>query len=141
MFENDRINQSGQSLIMDCQPCWRQTKGLIAAVAMIALAGCQPATMPSSSIPGNNKNSLVITNSTSVTRAKITGTKTNDIKTRLSRIIRPRPDQQLIGRRQTDLLQIAPLMQKNLVRTAQPILPRQMRSWIRSSGNFKPMIK
>ena len=55
MFENDRINQSGQSLIMDCQPCWRQTKGLIAAVAMIALAGCQPATMPSSSIPATTK--------------------------------------------------------------------------------------
>jgi ABC-type branched-subunit amino acid transport system substrate-binding protein len=32
-------------------------------------------------------------------------------------------------------------MSKNLIRTAQPILPRQMRLWIRSSGNFRPMIK
>ena len=55
MFENDRINQSGQSLIMDCQLCWRQTKGLIASVAMISLAGCQPATMPSSFIPATTK--------------------------------------------------------------------------------------
>jgi hypothetical protein len=59
MFENDRINQSGQSLITDCQPCWRQTKGLIAAVAMIALTGCQPATIPSSSIPATTKTALL----------------------------------------------------------------------------------
>ena len=55
MFENELINQSSQSLIMDCHLCWRQTKGLIAAVTMIALAGCQPATMSSSSIPAATK--------------------------------------------------------------------------------------
>ena len=55
MFENDRANQSGQSLIKDCHFCWWQTKGLIAAVTMIALAGCQPATMSSSFISATPK--------------------------------------------------------------------------------------
>jgi len=51
MFENDRINQSSQSLITDCHLCWRQITGFVAAVTMLALAGCQPATMSSSSLP------------------------------------------------------------------------------------------
>jgi hypothetical protein len=55
MFEIDRTNQSGQSVITDCHLCWRQIKGLIVVVAMIALAGCQSATMPSSSIPATTK--------------------------------------------------------------------------------------
>ena len=55
MFENDLINQSGQSLITICHLCWRQTKRLIVAVTMIVLAGCQPATMSSSSIPATPK--------------------------------------------------------------------------------------
>jgi hypothetical protein len=58
MFENDRANQSGQSLIKDCHFCWWQTKGLIAAVTMIALAGCQPATMSSPSVPAVSKTAL-----------------------------------------------------------------------------------
>jgi hypothetical protein len=66
MFENDRINQSSQSLIMDCHLCWRQTKGLIAAVTMIRLAGCQPATMSVTAYSVVN-NSSILTNSTSVT--------------------------------------------------------------------------
>ena len=58
MFENDRANQSGQSLIKDCHFCWWQTKGLIAAVTMIALAGCQPTTTPSPSVPAVSKTAL-----------------------------------------------------------------------------------
>ncbi len=57
-LENDLINQSSQSLIKDCHLCWRQAKGLIAAVAMMALAGCQPATMSSSSISAATKTAL-----------------------------------------------------------------------------------
>ena len=55
MFRNDRMNQSSQSLTKDFHPCWSQTKGLIAAITMIVLAGCQPATMPPSSIPAATK--------------------------------------------------------------------------------------
>ena len=69
MFENDRANQSSEGLIKDCHFCWWQTKGLIVAVTMIALASCQTATTPSSYGSG---------------RIKI-----NDIKTRLGRAIRP----------------------------------------------------
>ncbi|MDA8798179.1 penicillin-binding protein activator [Alphaproteobacteria bacterium] len=58
MFENDRANQSGQSLIKGCHFCRWQTKGLIAAVTVIALAGCQPATTSSSSIPAVSKTAL-----------------------------------------------------------------------------------
>jgi hypothetical protein len=58
LFENDRANQSGQSLIKDCHFCWWQTKGLIVAVTMIALAGCQPATMSSPSVPAVSKTAL-----------------------------------------------------------------------------------
>ena len=58
MFENDRANQSGQSLIKGCHFCRRQTKGFIAAVTVIARAGCQPATTSSSSIPAVSKTAL-----------------------------------------------------------------------------------
>ena len=51
MFGNDRINQSSQSLIKDFPSCWLQIKGLVVAITMIVLAGCQPATMPPSSTP------------------------------------------------------------------------------------------
>ena len=55
MFRNDRMNQSSQSLAKDFHSCWPQTKGLIAAITIIVLAGCQPATMPPSSIPATTK--------------------------------------------------------------------------------------
>ncbi|MGB1900989.1 MAG: hypothetical protein ACPHOZ_07175, partial [Candidatus Puniceispirillaceae bacterium] len=55
MFENDLIIHLGQSLIAICHLCWRQTRRLIVAVTMILLAGCQPATMSSSSIPAKPK--------------------------------------------------------------------------------------
>ena len=51
MFKNNLINQSSQILIRGCHLCWWQIKGLIVAVTMIALAGCQSATLSSSSIP------------------------------------------------------------------------------------------
>jgi len=55
IFENKLINQLSQSLITVCYLCWRQTKRLIVVVTMIVLAGCQPATMSSSSIPATPK--------------------------------------------------------------------------------------
>ena len=55
MFENDWANQSSEGSIKDCHFCWWHTKGLIVAVTMIALAGCQPATTPSSSVPAVSK--------------------------------------------------------------------------------------
>ena len=58
MFENDLINQSSQSLIKVYHLCWWQIKRLIAAVTMIVLVGCQPATMSSSSISATPKTAL-----------------------------------------------------------------------------------
>ena len=55
VFGNDRMNQSSHNLTKNFHSCWSQTKGLIVAIMMIVLAGCQPATMPPSSIPATTK--------------------------------------------------------------------------------------
>ena len=55
MFEKDRTKQSSQCLLKVFHLFWLLTKGLIVAITMIALAGCQPATMQSSSIPAATK--------------------------------------------------------------------------------------
>ena len=51
MFEKHRIKQSSLCLLRGFHLCWLLTKGLIAAITIITLAGCQPATIQSSSIP------------------------------------------------------------------------------------------
>ena len=55
MFKNDRIKKSGQCLIGCLHPFWLQAKRFFAAITMIVLAACQPATMLSSSIPAGTK--------------------------------------------------------------------------------------
>jgi len=51
VMENDWRKQSSRGLITDCHLCWLQTRGFIVALMMIVLAGCQPISMSSSSIP------------------------------------------------------------------------------------------